>query len=103
MAIMVILHIEHPISDYDAWHGAFDRFAPMRTAAGVVGHRVLRPVDDDHYVVVQLDLADEETASTFLGLLRDRVWSNPEASPALRGEPRARILHVTEEGAAPSA
>lgn len=43
---MPTLHIEHPITDFDTWKSAFDRFAPARESAGVRHHRVQRPVDD---------------------------------------------------------
>jgi hypothetical protein len=89
---MTTLLIEHPISDYRTWRTAFDVFEPFRMAAGVVAHRVLSPIDDDRYVVVELDLPDAERAAAFLDVLRTQVWSNPENSPALRGEPRALIL-----------
>ena len=93
---MTTLHIEHPISDYPTWRAAFDRFEPLRAGAGVVDQRVFRPIDDDHYVVVQLDFADGPHAAAFLGVLRDRIWNQPEASPALRGEPRTAILDRAE-------
>ena len=40
---MVTLHIEHAITDFGAWKQAFDRFADMRRASGVLRHRVHRP------------------------------------------------------------
>jgi hypothetical protein len=30
------LHIEHPVTDFDTWRSAFDRFADKRSASGVV-------------------------------------------------------------------
>jgi hypothetical protein len=48
---MVILHIEHPITDLDTWRQAFTRFAPAREQAGVLETHVYQPVDDDHYIV----------------------------------------------------
>lgn len=90
---MTTLHIEHPISDFDTWREAFDRFEPLRSSAGVVADRVYRPVDDNHYVLVQLDFPDDAPAIAFLDTLRTVVWNNPELSPALRGEPRAVVLH----------
>lgn len=89
---MRTLHIEHPITSYDAWKTAFDLFAERRTEAGVRAHRISRPVDDEHYVVVDLDFDTAEQATRFLSFLRERVWAVPEASPALAGEPLARVL-----------
>lgn len=96
---MNTLRIEHPVTDYAVWKQAFDRFAGLREGAGVRGHRVRRPVDDPRYVVVDLDFDTAEQASSFLGILRTRVWSTPANSPALAGDPVTQIL-VTEEAGA---
>lgn len=89
---MSILHIEHPISDLDTWSAAYDGFAQRRRAAGVVAERVSRPVDDPRYVVIDLEFPTREQAESFLGFLRTQVWTSPERSPALAGEPLARVL-----------
>ena len=99
---MTTLRIEHPITDYILWKHAFDRFAEMRSAAGVRRHVIRRPVDDPCYVVADLDFGSVEEAAAFLDLLRTRVWSQPANSPALAGDPVTRIL-VTEEGPVPAA
>lgn len=89
---MPTLHIEHAITDFGVWKGAFDRFAEMRERSGVLRHRILRPVDDPNYVVIDLDFASAGEAEKFLGFLRERVWASPENSPALGGTPQTRIL-----------
>lgn len=91
---MTTLHIEHPITDFDQWTTAFERFAAARAQAGVRAHRVLRPVDDPAYVLVDLDFDDTLAAEAFLDFLRTRVWSSPQASPALAGTPVTRILRL---------
>ncbi len=91
---MITLHIEHAISDFETWRGAFDRFAEMRAKAGVRRHRVARPTDDPHYVLIDLDFDDMPSAQAFLGFLREKVWAVSEASPALAGEPQTRILDL---------
>jgi hypothetical protein len=95
---MATLHIEHAISNLDTWLGAFKRFEDARKGAGVRAQRVSQPVDDDEYIVVQLDFGSEEEAAQFKGFLESRIWSNPEASPALKGEPRARVLREVSPG-----
>jgi hypothetical protein len=94
---MTTLQIEHPITDYAVWKQAFDRFADLRTAAGVRSHVIRQPVDDPRYVVADLDFGSVEEASAFLDLLRTRVWSQPANSPALAGDPVTRILVTAEE------
>ena len=98
-AQMATLHIEHPISDLQTWLGAFNRFEEAREKAGVRSHRVHQPVDDDKYIYVTLDFDRVEQAGAFKSFLEETVWASAEASPALAGTPKARIL--TEVTAAP--
>ena len=89
---MATLHIEHPITDYLTWRSAFDDFLTARQAAGVRAESVRQPVDDPHYIVVDLDFKTVEQAEEFLRYLRSTVWSTPDNSPALAGAPRTMIL-----------
>lgn len=88
---MTTVHIEHPISDFATWKAAFDRAAPIRTEYRVRAFEVFRPVDDPAYVVVRLELDNPDDANAFLERLR-QLWTNREATPALRGSPQVRIL-----------
>jgi hypothetical protein len=89
-----ILHIEHPITDFATWAAAFDRFSDARRDAGVRSHRVLRPVDDPHYVVVDLEFDTDDAALAFRTFLQTVVWAVPENAPALAGEPKAVVLRA---------
>lgn len=89
---MPTLHIEHAIVDFDMWKAAFDRFAEFRADAGVLRHRIQRPIDDPKYVVIDLDFDSTEKAETFLQFLRENVWPARDNSPALVGTPQTRIL-----------
>jgi hypothetical protein len=91
------LHIEHPITDFAVWRSAFDGFADRRRLGGVRSERIARPVDDDHYVVIDLDFDAREQAQRFLGFLESTVWASREASPALDGTPRTRILESSQD------
>jgi hypothetical protein len=86
------LSIEHAISDFPTWKGAFDRFAETRAQAGVLGHRIRHPLGDPLRLVIELDFDTAEGAQAFGRFLRDVVWSTPDASPALVGTPVARVL-----------
>ncbi|MEO8265385.1 MAG: hypothetical protein ABI706_07720 [Ilumatobacteraceae bacterium] len=89
---MTRLHIEHPITDYETWRSAFDRFVEARAAAGVVGTRVSRPVDDDRFIVIDLEFASADAAAGFAAFLEQNIWSTPANSPGLGGHPRTMIL-----------
>lgn len=87
------LHIEHPITSLPIWLTAFGRFEESRQAAGVLAHRVHQPIGDGQYIVVQLDFDGTTKAHAFESFLREQVWTRPEASPALAGDPLTRVFH----------
>jgi hypothetical protein len=89
---MTTLRIEHAIADFSQWRAAFDNLAGVRTSAGVLAHRVHQPVDDSHYVLIDLDFTTVDQAERFLGFLHEKVWSARAQSPALAGKPVTRIL-----------
>lgn len=88
---MPTLLIEHSVTDFTIWHDAFVRLAARRNEGGVTGERILQPVDDPHYVLIDLDFATLQAAQRFQQFLQTQVWSNPGNSPALEGTPRSRI------------
>ncbi len=89
---MATLHIEHPITDFETWKGAFDRFAEARARAGVTASRIRQPEDDDRFIVVDLEFDKPEQAHGFHEFLRENVWNDSARSPALAGAPVARVL-----------
>jgi len=89
---MATLHIEHPISDLSTWLTAFGRFAEARQKGGVRAHRIYQPVDDDTYILIDLDFDTADAAERFKRFLEVNVWSSREASPGLAGTPQARVL-----------
>jgi hypothetical protein len=93
---MTTLHIEHSIHDFEVWRSAFARLADHRRKAGVIGHRVAQPLDDPHYLSIDLDFPDAPHAEAFLEFLQTRVWSSTEKSPALAGAVSTRILEPAD-------
>ncbi|MDQ3639932.1 MAG: hypothetical protein M3450_00325 [Actinomycetota bacterium] len=89
---MPTLHIEHPITDFDTWISAFNRFADVGRDAGVRAQRVQRPVDDPTYLVIDLDFDTTDEATAFLRFLKTKVWAIRENAPALAGTPETMIL-----------
>ena len=89
---MYTLQIEHKIKDFQLWKTAFDRDPVNRAASGVTTHRIGRPVDDPHYVVVELDFEQRAQAEALLANLQANVWNSGTAAPALQGAPVTRIL-----------
>jgi hypothetical protein len=88
---MITVHIEHPISDFTTWKGAFDRAAALRDRSRVRAYTIHQPVDDPQYVTIRLDFDNVIDAESFIEGLR-ALWQNRDATPALRGSPVVRIL-----------
>jgi hypothetical protein len=91
---MSTLHIEHAITDFGTWATAFDRFSDARRDAGVRSHRVLRPIDDPCYVVVDLEFDADDAAVAFREFLETVVWAVPANAPALASAPKAIVLRA---------
>ncbi|AXJ10609.1 hypothetical protein [Arthrobacter sp. PM3] len=89
---MYTLQIEHGIKDFGVWKAAFDRDPVGRSASGVRACRICTPVDDPHYIVVELDFEHRPQAESFLARLHATVWNSAAAAPALHGTPRTRLL-----------
>jgi hypothetical protein len=89
---MATLHIDPSITDLETWLGAFGRFEDARRKAGVKEQRVHQPIDDDKYIYIELDFGTAEQAEAFKRFLETRVWSSPDASPALGDTPKAGVL-----------
>lgn len=64
----------------------------IRWPPGVTAQQVHQPIDDDQYIVVDLDFASVEAENGFKEFLEQVIWQTPEMSPGLSGTPRARLL-----------
>jgi hypothetical protein len=82
-----ILQIEHSVPDYDTWKAAFDSDPIGREKSGVRRYRVLRPVDDPHYVVIDLEFDRLDQADAAQTSLRE-LWSRVD----VMRDPRSRIV-----------
>ena len=90
---MVILHIEHQVPDYAAWRAAFDSDPADRARSGVRRYRVMRPVDDAHTVLIELEFATRPEAEAMRAKLRE-VWGAMEGK--IMSNPHARIVEAEE-------
>src|SRR5438270_11467930 len=91
---MAILRIEHPIIDFDAWKASFDRFDNFRKLSRVRSYRVLRPVDDAHYVVIDLEFDSTSDADAMLMGLRHH-WRELEGTAVPVGaQPHVRVAEA---------
>ncbi|MBA2767037.1 MAG: hypothetical protein H0U33_08700 [Solirubrobacterales bacterium] len=92
---MPILALEHAISDFDVWKKAFDRDPVRREESGVRRYRIMRPIDDPNYVMVDLEFDSSSEAEAFRAALKE-MWGSGRAAPALVGSPQVRIVEAVE-------
>jgi len=97
---MTTLRIEHPISDFQLWKTAFDRFADARANAGVRSFAIRQPVNDPLYLMIDLEFDTPARAEAFAQFLEQHVWSTPAASPGLAGIPQTRVLDLVASAGA---
>jgi hypothetical protein len=90
---MPIVHIEHPVLDYEKWKAAFDSDPSGRAKAGVRRYRIVRAADDPNLVMIDLELDTLPQAERMLGSLQ-RLWGRVEGS--LISSPKGRIFQVVE-------
>lgn len=90
---MFVVHIEHPVLDYDRWKAAFDSDPIGRKRAGVRRYRVMRAAGDPNAVVIDLELDTEEAANAMLGSVR-KLWRRIEG--VLVTAPQGLVYEVVE-------
>jgi hypothetical protein len=90
---MYVLRIEHPISDFAGWKKAFDSDPVGRERSGVLRYRVLRPIDDPMYIMIDLEFDTKEKAEALLSAMRV-VWGRVQGKIIFN--PQSRIVETLE-------
>jgi hypothetical protein len=90
---MPILRIEHPVPDFDGWKAAFESDPVGRKQSGVRRYKILRPIDDPNYVMIDLEFDTVSEAEALLAAMRV-VWSG--GGRTVMSNPRARIVETVE-------
>jgi hypothetical protein len=90
---MYVLRIEHPVASFDGWKVAFDSDPVGRKKSGVRRYRVLRPIDDANYVMIDLEFDTASQAEDLLAAMRV-VWGRVEGKIIMK--PQARIVETVE-------
>ncbi len=90
---MYILRIEHPVPNFDRWKKAFDSDPIGREKSGVRRHRVLRPIVEPNYAMIDLEFDTLSQAEAVLTAMRV-VWGRVEGKIMMN--PQARIVEVLE-------
>lgn len=88
---MIILQIEHPVPNFDAWKQAFDGDPVGRQKMGVRRYRILRPVDNPNFAIIELEFDTVKEAEGLLAAMRV-VWRQVEGT--IIHAPQSRIVEV---------
>ncbi|HXV44363.1 MAG TPA: hypothetical protein VEC96_14970 [Anaerolineae bacterium] len=92
---MYILRIEHPIFNFEDWKKAFDSDPIGREKSGVRRYQILRPLDDEKYVMIDLEFDTVSQAEAVLAALRV-LWGRVEGTIMMNAQ--TRIVEVMETG-----
>ena len=90
---MYLLRIEHPVPNYAGWKQAFDSDPVGREKMGVRRYRILRPIDDPNYVMIDLEFDTASQAEALLAAMRV-VWGRVEGTIMMN--PQSRIVEAVE-------
>ncbi len=90
---MYILRIEHPVFNFEEWRRAFDSDPVGRERSGVRRYQILRPVDDEKYVMIDLEFDTVSQAEALLAAMRV-VWGRVEGTIMVNAQ--TRIVEVVE-------
>ena len=96
---MTTLVIEHPVVDFEAFKKLWDEDRTNRASLGVRSYRILRPLDDDHYVTLHYELDDVTQAEKVSAALRAMFDSGPLGKIIFN--PEFRIYEEVDAGSYP--
>lgn len=90
---MIILQIEHAVPSFEGWKQAFDSDPVGRERSGVRRYRVLRPIDDPNFAIIELEFDTVAEAEGLLAAMRV-VWGRVQGS--IIESPQSRIVEIVE-------
>ena len=90
---MFILRIEHPVANFDNWKEAFDKDPVDRRKSGARRYRIMRPIDNINYVIIDLEFDTAKQAEAMLEALRP-IWGQVQGK--IITKPFARIINIIE-------
>ncbi len=90
---MVVLQIEHAVASFDGWKQAFDADPVGRKRMGVRRYRIMRPVNNPNFAIIELEFDTVPEAEALLAAMRE-VWGRVQGT--LIESPQARITNIVE-------
>ena len=90
---MIVLQIEHAVPNFEGWKKAFENDPIDRRKAGVRRYRILRPVDNPNYVIIDLECDNLKQTEEVLAALQN-LWGKVEGKVMMNAQ--TRILEIAE-------
>jgi hypothetical protein len=90
---MILLHIEHPVPNFDGWKAAFDSDPVGRQKSGVRCYRILRPIDNPNCAIIDLEFETVNQAEALLTAMQE-VWKR--VGGTIMHNPQWHISEVIE-------
>lgn len=90
---MIILHMEHPVPNFEGWRKAFEADPIDRKASGVIKYSLYRSVLHPNYVAIDLVFEDLQNAENTLQKLQI-LWAKVEGN-VMTG-PKAELFTLLE-------
>ena len=90
---MTVLQIEHAVPNFEGWKKAFESDPIDRRKAGVRRYRILRPVDNPNYVIIDLEFDNLKQTEEALATLQN-LWGKVEGKVMMNAQ--TRILEIAE-------
>jgi len=90
---MLILQIEHMVTDFDDWKKTFDSDPLNRKQSGVRSYRIFRTIGNSNYIVIELEFDNLQEAEKMHENLK-QLW--PRVDGKIMMNPQARIIETIE-------
>lgn len=90
---MIVLQIEHPVPDYNAWKSAFENDPLHRKEAGVRRYATFHPTGDLKYIIIHLEFDTLNDAQALLERLQE-LWGRVEGKIMMN--PKTRIVEMLD-------
>jgi hypothetical protein len=90
---MILLRIEHAAPHFEAWKASFDSYAALRQQSGMRRYRILRPIDNPNFAMIDLEFDSVRDAQSLLAAVQ-QVWQR--VGGTLIKDPQWRICEVVE-------
>ncbi|MBI1781632.1 MAG: hypothetical protein HYR66_09725 [Sphingobacteriales bacterium] len=90
---MTVLHIEHPVPNFERWKKVFDSDPVDRKSSGVKKYKIYRSTSNPNYVAIDLEFDNVAYAENTLKKLQV-LWGQVEGN--VMSGPKAQIFDVIE-------